>query len=217
MQREHEQDDMVAVPAGRLAMGCVDRHPEERPVRSVELGPFRLDRHPVTNRQFARFVDETGYVTVAELALAGADYPDIAADRLQPGALVFTPRRGDAAPQGPYDWWQYVPGACWLRPEGGRTVQAGRIDHPVTCVAHDDAPTRDRRGSAFHPKPNGSGRRVAGWLGRAMPGATSSCRAASAWPILGSGIFLLSMRSANGLIAPPGSARIRPMITACST
>ena len=47
-------------------MGMEHSHPDEVPVHAVTLTPFLLDRNEVTNRQFASFVDATGYVTRAE-------------------------------------------------------------------------------------------------------------------------------------------------------
>jgi iron(II)-dependent oxidoreductase len=47
---EHE----VGAPAGGFA------YDNERPRHTVELAPFRIDRAPVTNGQFAAFVAETG-------------------------------------------------------------------------------------------------------------------------------------------------------------
>ena len=132
---------MVAVPAGMFWMGAEDHYPEEGPVRTASVAAFRIDRHPVTNRQFTRFVADTGYITVAERPLDPAAYPGVDPDRLVPGALVFrAPRRGARA-SNVGDWWAYVPGAHWRRPEAGTTVFAGRLDHPVTCVAHEDAAT----------------------------------------------------------------------------
>ena len=61
-------------------MGSEDFYPEEAPVRDVEVDGFWIDVYTVTNRDYARFVDETGYRTVAERPLDPADYP---------GAAVF--------------------------------------------------------------------------------------------------------------------------------
>jgi formylglycine-generating enzyme required for sulfatase activity len=63
-------------PAGRFRIGSDRFYPEERPVRDVEVGAFAIDRAPVTVSEFARFVDETGYVTLAERQPEPADYPD---------------------------------------------------------------------------------------------------------------------------------------------
>jgi formylglycine-generating enzyme required for sulfatase activity len=37
------------------------------------------------------------------------------------------------------NWWTYIPGACWHRPEGPGSTLAGRQDHPVVHVAYADA------------------------------------------------------------------------------
>jgi formylglycine-generating enzyme required for sulfatase activity len=128
---------MVLISAGRFRMGSDRHYPEETPVRDVSVASFFLDVHPVTNRQFAAFVQETGYVTVAERPLNPDDYPGVPAAQLQPGALVFRPARRPAAR--PEPWWVYTPGAHWRRPEGAGSVFDGRLDHPVTCVAFEDA------------------------------------------------------------------------------
>ncbi len=56
-------EEMVVIPAGRYRMGSADFYPEEAPVREIDVGSFAIQRTPVTVTQFARFVDETGYVT----------------------------------------------------------------------------------------------------------------------------------------------------------
>ena len=53
-------DDMVAVPAGRFVMGRDDGPPDERPAHRVELAAYRIDRLPVTNAQFAAFLERHG-------------------------------------------------------------------------------------------------------------------------------------------------------------
>ena len=132
-------EDLAEAPGGVLVMGSPAHYPEEQPVRQVAVAAFRIDRTPVTNRQFARFVEATGYVTVAERPLDAAAYPGVEPRRLRPGALVFRPPRPGAGLEGAPPWWRYVPGACWRRPEAKDNVFAGRLDHPVTCVAHEDA------------------------------------------------------------------------------
>src|ERR1700749_677560 len=81
--------DMLWIPGGSFLMGSDDFYPEEGPVHEVAVDGFWMDRHPVTNERFARFVEATGYVTVAERALNDADYPGAPAENLVPGALVF--------------------------------------------------------------------------------------------------------------------------------
>ncbi len=128
--------DMVWIPGGRFAMGSDHAYPEERPVREVEVDGFWMDRHEVTNAQFARFVEATGYVTVAERPVDPAQFPGAPADMLVPGSAVFTPPAANATHY--LDWWSYVPGAYWRKPLGPDGPDAD--DHaPVVHVAHEDA------------------------------------------------------------------------------
>lgn len=142
---------MLRLAGGRFRMGSDRHYPEEAPVRDAEVGPFAIDVHPVTNRQFAAFVDATGYVTMAEREPDPALYPGVDPARLVPGALVFEKPRGQGAADDWTRWWVYRPHAHWRRPEAGKTVFAGRLDHPVTCVAYADA------------------RAYADWAGKALP------------------------------------------------
>lgn len=57
---------MVYVPAGQFLMGNNSGIEHEQPVHEVILDAYWLDRTEVTNRQFAKFVQETGYITNAE-------------------------------------------------------------------------------------------------------------------------------------------------------
>jgi len=67
---------MVWIPGGEFAMGSDHHYPEEAPVHRASVDGFWMDRCAVTNRDFARFVEETGHVTVAERPPDAADYPD---------------------------------------------------------------------------------------------------------------------------------------------
>lgn len=130
---------MVWIPDGTFGMGSNDFYPEEQPIHHVTVDGFWMDEHPVTNSEFQRFIETTGYVTVAERAPDPADYPGVDSSLLVPGSLVFRrpPRRvslGD-----PRAWWAYVPGACWKHPEGPASTLDGREQHPVTHVAYEDA------------------------------------------------------------------------------
>lgn len=69
---------MIWVPRGTFLMGSYAFYLEEGPVQSAMVDGFWMDAHPVTNAEFARFVDATGYVTMAERAPNPADYPGIA-------------------------------------------------------------------------------------------------------------------------------------------
>ncbi|MCA3748031.1 MAG: ergothioneine biosynthesis protein EgtB [Rubrobacter sp.] len=59
-----EGEEMVLVPGGTFVMGTDDRAwalDNERPAHEVYLPPFYIDRVPVTNRAYLRFVEDGGY------------------------------------------------------------------------------------------------------------------------------------------------------------
>lgn len=120
-------------------MGSEEFYPEERPVHEVTIDGFWMDRHLVTNEQFARFVDETGYITVAERPLDPADYPGAPAENLVPGALVFHKTRGPVDLSDYTNWWFWTPGTNWRHPFGPESSIDGIEQHPVVHVAYEDA------------------------------------------------------------------------------
>src|SRR5437773_12189183 len=105
--------EMIAVPGGTFLMGSKDFYPEEQPVRTVAVESFRMDAHPVTVAEFRRFVKATGYVTSSELPVDPAEFPDVAPDTLEPGALVFRRASGPVDLSDWRQWWSYAPGADW--------------------------------------------------------------------------------------------------------
>ncbi len=131
---------MVWIPGGTFLMGSEEPEDSDaRPVHSVTLDGFFMDRTEVTNRQFAQFVKETGYVTVAEQPLDPAEFPGAPLDKLVPGSLVFTPPVGRVSFDNPYVWWSYVNGANWRHPQGPESNLDGKDDFPVVQVCWEDA------------------------------------------------------------------------------
>ena len=120
-------------------MGSDRHYPEEAPARRIAVDPFWIDQTPVTNAQFARFVEATGHVTFAELAPDPADYPGMDPALAEPASLVFTPTSGPVSLADPLAWWRLSPGACWKRPRGEASDLEDLQDHPVVHVAHVDA------------------------------------------------------------------------------
>src|SRR6478672_2096702 len=137
---ERTSDAAVRVPGGEYAVGSDEHYAEEAPRRRVRVAEFWLDRHTVTNREYATFVDATRYVTVAERPLAAADYPGAPAENLVPGSMVFTGTIGPVDLRHLSQWWTWTPGASWRRPLGPGSSLRGLGDHPVVHVAHEDAP-----------------------------------------------------------------------------
>jgi formylglycine-generating enzyme len=140
---------MVLIPAGEFVMGSDDPAAprNERPAFRVKLDTFWMDDHEVTNSEFRRFVEATGYLTTAERPPdweemkkqlpPGTEKPP--ADKLVPGSMVFMPTAGPAPKGTTAEWWQWVPAACWRHPEGPGSHLDGRDDHPVVQVSWDDA------------------------------------------------------------------------------
>jgi sulfatase modifying factor 1 len=131
--------DLVWIPGATFRMGSDTHYPEEAPVHTVEVDGLWMSRFAVTNDEFARFVDETVYVTVAERPLDPADFPGAPPENLVPGSLVFTMTTGPVDLRHMSQWWTWTPGASWRHPEGPHSSLDGRGDHPVVHVADEDA------------------------------------------------------------------------------
>jgi len=137
-ERTNAHGDMVWVPGGTFDMGDTG-YPEEGPVRDVTVAGFWMDRHEVTNAEFASFVQATGYVTIAERPVDAARHPDLPADMQRPGALVFVMPHDVSGDGNPSQWWHYIAGADWRHPSGPQSSIVGRDDFPIVAVAYEDA------------------------------------------------------------------------------
>ena len=131
---------MVWIPGGRFFMGTDDRRfADTRPVHEVELDGFWMDATEITNAQFARFVRETGYVTIAERRPDPEDFPTASPRELVPFSPVFTPLPPGTPLHPQMNGWRLVAGACWRAPEGPGSSIEGRANHPVVHVCWLDA------------------------------------------------------------------------------
>ena len=111
-----QRNGAVRVPTGRFLMGSHDQnHTDQQPVHSVRLNAFWVDVHPVTNEQFARFVQDTGHQTTAERVGS---------------SRVFDLNSGK---------WQEVRGADWRHPHGPEDSISGKHNFPVVHVSWFDA------------------------------------------------------------------------------
>lgn len=131
--------DMVWVPGGEFLMGSDKGYPEERPAHRVAVDGFWMDRAPVTNARFARFVEATGFTTFAEHPPRAEDYPGARPELLVTGSLVFVPPPGKVDLGDVRHWWRFVEGADWRHPAGPGSSTTGLGDHPVVHVAFADA------------------------------------------------------------------------------
>lgn len=147
-------EGMVWIPGGTLMQGAVSQDQmamgHEKPAHKVAVDGFFMDITEVTNVQFKKFVDETGYKTVAERPIdweemkkqlpAGTPKPHDSI--MQPGSLVF--KKTKSSVPNLYDfsqWWEWKIGTNWREPNGPGTSIKGKDNHPVVHVSYEDAVT----------------------------------------------------------------------------
>lgn len=119
----------------------------ERPAHRVRVDGFLMDATPVTNAEFQRFVEATGYVTTAETDIdwevmkqqVPAGTPRPPDEMLQAGSIVFTPPETPVPLENLYLWFAWKTGANWRQPGGPGSSIEGLEDHPVVHVSWDDA------------------------------------------------------------------------------
>jgi formylglycine-generating enzyme required for sulfatase activity len=143
---------MVWIPGGTFIQGAIDSDKmamnHEKPAHEVIVDGFFMDKTEVTNAEFKEFVEETGYITVAERELVWEDLkkqlpkgtPKPHDSILQPGSLTF--KKTENSVSNLYNhsqWWQWTIGANWKQPKGPGTSIKGKDNHPVVHIAFEDA------------------------------------------------------------------------------
>jgi len=99
------EPELVQIPAGEFLYG------DDK--QKVSLPEFWIDKTPVTNAEFARFVQATGYKTTAEQQGSGYAYTG--------------------------SEWKDMEGADWRHPGGPKTNISNKMAHPVVQVRWEDA------------------------------------------------------------------------------
>lgn len=148
-ERLEDFQGMVEIPGGTMQMGAdnPEARKDEYPKHEVQVNSFWMDETEVTNRQFAAFIEATGYITTAERTIDLEELmeqlpegsPEPEAVLLQPGSLVFNTTHGLSGHLNVTDWWQFVVGANWKNPSGQRTNLNEILDFPVVQVSWYDA------------------------------------------------------------------------------
>ena len=138
---------MVWIPGGEFSMGALDagnghapgpKAPSDTlPIHRVSVDGFWMDETEVTNGEYARFVEATGYLTVAEQAPKAVDFPGVPPEDLVAGSAVFTPPSASVEKNNALQWWSYVKGANWRHPLGPGSNHDPAA--PVVQVAYADA------------------------------------------------------------------------------
>ena len=120
----------------------------EKPSHEVYIDGFYIDITEVTNNQFQKFVNETGYLTIAERQIdwdemkkslpPGTPKPHDAI--LQPGSLIFNDQIKTVENMENYfQWWRWQTGANWKAPKGPGSNIENKGDFPVVHIAYEDA------------------------------------------------------------------------------
>lgn len=112
---------------------------DAQPIHRVRVDGFWMDKTVVTNEQFAKFVEATSYVTVAERPLRAEDFPGAPPENLVAGSVVFVPPSGPVPLNNYFRWWSYVKGTNWRHPLGPQSdlQRGGKL--PVVQIAYEDA------------------------------------------------------------------------------
>lgn len=125
--------EQVGVPAGTFLMGDGSGHGNpgdgEIPVHEVSVDGFDIDATTVTNEDWAKFAQVTGYRSEAELFGFSAVFH----------LAIETERENLMNPVPGAPWWIGVRGADWAHPGGPGSDLTGRGDHPVVHVSWNDA------------------------------------------------------------------------------
>lgn len=142
-------EGMVLIKGGVFEMGGdnFQADQDEYPKHTVKVSSFYMDATAVTNDQFKKFVDATGYITTAEQK---PDWEELKKD-LPPGtpkpddemlvaaSLVFKQTPGPVNLNDYGQWWEWMPGANWKHPQGPQSNLEGKGNYPVVHVSYFDA------------------------------------------------------------------------------
>ncbi len=140
---------MVLIPGGNFMMGGDNKqsYSDEFPKHPVQIDPFWIDATEVTNEQFKKFVDATGYITTAEKKpdweelkkQVEPDTPRPPDSMLVAASFVFQLTDGPVNLSDVSQWWVWVPGANWKHPQGKENDIKGKENYPVVHISWFDA------------------------------------------------------------------------------
>lgn len=142
-------EGMVLIPGGEFMMGADNNQAsaDEYPKHKVRVHAFLMDATEVTNAQFKKFADATGYITIAErkpdweelkkTLPPGTPRPD--ESLLVASSLVFATTHGPVNLSDYSQWWKWVKGADWKHPQGPGSSIEGKGNYPVVHISWDDA------------------------------------------------------------------------------
>ena len=209
---------MAWIPGGAFRMGSEDFYPEERPVHEVSVDGFWMDYREVTNEEFARFVDETGYKTLAERPPNPADFPGAPPENLVPGSLLFHKTAGPVDLRNYANWWRWMPGTSWRHPHGPNSSLEDLAQHPVVHVAYEDAEAYARWAGKDLPTESEWEFAARGGLeGKKYTWVMRILLTARGWPTVGRASFLGRIWCQMATTGLPPSGRSLRMATVSTT
>lgn len=146
---EATTDGMVFIPGGNFMMGSdkIQSYEDEFPKHEVIVNPFWIDATEVTNADFQKFVQATGYITTAEKK---PDWEELR-KQLPPGttrppdsvliasSLVFKQTTAPVKLNDVSQWWVWEAGADWKHPQGKSSSIKGKENYPVVHISWFDA------------------------------------------------------------------------------
>ena len=140
---------MVLIPSGNFEMGAFNSNgfADEYPKHKVKINSFWMDISEVTNAEFKKFVDETGYITTAEKKV---DWDEMKKDLppgttkphdslLAPSSLLFYYTSFPVELNDYSQWWKFTKGVNWKNPWGPDSSIEGKDDFPVVHISWNDA------------------------------------------------------------------------------
>ena len=183
-----QRPSMEWIPGGTFTMGS------DRPLSRggagrtrVTVDGFWIDRWPVTNALFRRFVEETGYVTQAEIAPDPGALPGRGPELLVPASVVFVQAGRARRPAQPLQLVGLRAGRRLAPPArpGQLDRRARRSSGGARRLRRRRRRTRAGPARSCRPRRSGSSPRAAASTAPSTPGATSSRPTASRWPTPG--------------------------------
>lgn len=124
---------MRKLNGGTFMMGADDHigfvEDYEGPSTAVTVPDFSISETTVTNQEFKKFVEATGYQTLAERIGSSFVFHIL----MPESAREVYPHPAGAP------WWLVVEGADWAHPFGPESSIDTLLDHPVVHVALEDA------------------------------------------------------------------------------
>ena len=145
-------EGMIWVPGNIITMGAKEEDklalPHEKPAHSVAVDGFFMDVTEVTNAQFRKFIEATGYITTAERPINWKEMkkelpegtPKPHDSILAPGSLVFYEGIKEVKNLNNWQqWWKWTLGANWKHPYGPKSNIEGKDNFPVVHISYEDA------------------------------------------------------------------------------